>query len=252
MDIREEMIRSFLYNIDGRHQAENSVANEIHKTSVNSNTNSDDEMLFKYYTNQLKQYMLTIAQDVQEKSFTVQSYLLQTNKNNNKNNKSNVVEEDDDDDEEEDQFREAKEYSDEDDDDNNNNNKNNNQEQQENTQCTKLSEQDNAQSVNGEKMVDIVPTKCIVKIRNSQRHKHTSILHSQKAINYFVSNFMQTLKRELGAASCKLPRGPIETVNSTTTSTTVTNTVTNLSSASTNTNANVVVSTSNSKRSRKR
>lgn len=105
--------------------------------------------------------------------------------------------------------------------------------------------QDNAKDGSVSKIIDIVPTKCIVKIRNSQRNKHTSILNSQKGINFFVTNFMQTLKRELGAASCKLPRGPVETVD------TVTSTMTTTSTSS-NINTNVVANTSSSKRNRKR
>lgn len=57
----------------------------------------------------------------------------------------------------------------------------------------------------GEKARDVLPTKCIVRIRGSNRCKHTSILASTKAINYFRSNFMQVIRKELG--SSKLPRG---------------------------------------------
>lgn len=58
---------------------------------------------------------------------------------------------------------------------------------------------------------DIVPTKCIVRIRNSQCQKHTAILSTPKAINYFRSNFAQVMRKEL--SSSKLPRGAVEDVN---------------------------------------
>lgn len=52
---------------------------------------------------------------------------------------------------------------------------------------------------------DIAATKCIVRVRNSQRQKHTSILAAPRAINHFKSNFMQLLRKELNNSG--LPRG---------------------------------------------
>ncbi|GET85443.1 hypothetical protein, conserved [Leishmania tarentolae] len=52
---------------------------------------------------------------------------------------------------------------------------------------------------------DIVPTKCLVRIRDSQRDRHTCILSTAKAVNYFKSNFGQVLRKELSAS--RLPRG---------------------------------------------
>ncbi|CCW72346.1 unnamed protein product [Phytomonas sp. Hart1] len=55
---------------------------------------------------------------------------------------------------------------------------------------------------------DIAATKCIVRIRNSQRQKHTAILSTAKSVNYFKLNFMQVLRKEL--TNLNLPRGPVE------------------------------------------
>ncbi|KPI85345.1 hypothetical protein ABL78_5600 [Leptomonas seymouri] len=52
---------------------------------------------------------------------------------------------------------------------------------------------------------DAAPTKCIVRLRDSQRNKHTSVLSTAKAINYFKSNIGQVLRKELAGSS--LPRG---------------------------------------------
>ncbi|KAG5487912.1 hypothetical protein LSCM1_08227 [Leishmania martiniquensis] len=52
---------------------------------------------------------------------------------------------------------------------------------------------------------DVVPTKCFVRIRDSQRNKHTSALSTAKAVNYFKSNFGQVLRKELSGS--RLPRG---------------------------------------------
>ncbi|CBZ23074.1 conserved hypothetical protein [Leishmania mexicana MHOM/GT/2001/U1103] len=52
---------------------------------------------------------------------------------------------------------------------------------------------------------DIVPTKCFVRIRDSQRDKHTCVLRTAKSVNYFKSNFGQVLRKELSAS--RLPRG---------------------------------------------
>ncbi|KAG5508380.1 hypothetical protein JIQ42_08118 [Leishmania sp. Namibia] len=52
---------------------------------------------------------------------------------------------------------------------------------------------------------DVVPTKCFVRIRDSQRNKHTSVLSTAKAVNYFKSNFGQVLRKELSGS--RLPRG---------------------------------------------
>lgn len=52
---------------------------------------------------------------------------------------------------------------------------------------------------------DVVPTKCIVRIRSSQRDKHTAILSTAKAVNYFRSNLGQVLRKELSGS--RLPRG---------------------------------------------
>nr|CAJ2466249.1 unnamed protein product [Leishmania braziliensis] len=52
---------------------------------------------------------------------------------------------------------------------------------------------------------DIVPTKCLVRIRDSQREKHTCILSTPKSVNYFKSNFGQVLRKELSGS--RLPRG---------------------------------------------
>lgn len=52
---------------------------------------------------------------------------------------------------------------------------------------------------------DVAPTKCVVRLRDSQRNKHTSILSTAKAVNYFKSNLGQVLRKEL--AGSKLPRG---------------------------------------------
>ncbi|KAG5512092.1 hypothetical protein JKF63_07556 [Porcisia hertigi] len=52
---------------------------------------------------------------------------------------------------------------------------------------------------------DIVPTKCIVRIRDSQRDKYTSILSTTKSVSYFKSNFGQVLRKELSGST--LPRG---------------------------------------------
>lgn len=57
----------------------------------------------------------------------------------------------------------------------------------------------------GEQAKDVLPTKCIVRIRNSNRTKRTTIIASVKAANYFKSNFMQVIRKEL--ATSKLPRG---------------------------------------------
>lgn len=55
---------------------------------------------------------------------------------------------------------------------------------------------------------DVAPTKCIVRVRDSQRNKHTAILSTAKAVNYFKSNIGQVLRKEL--ASSRLPRGGAE------------------------------------------
>lgn len=52
---------------------------------------------------------------------------------------------------------------------------------------------------------DIAATKCIVRIRNSGRLRHTGILSTPKAVNYFKSNIMQVLRKEL--SNSKMPRG---------------------------------------------
>lgn len=52
---------------------------------------------------------------------------------------------------------------------------------------------------------DIAPTKCIVRLRDSQRNKFTSLLSTAKAVNYFKSNIGQVLRKEL--AGSKLARG---------------------------------------------
>ncbi|RNF21736.1 hypothetical protein TcG_03054 [Trypanosoma cruzi] len=57
----------------------------------------------------------------------------------------------------------------------------------------------------GEQARDVLPTKCIVRIRGSGKQKHTAILTSTKSVNYFKSNFMQVIRRELSGS--KLPRG---------------------------------------------
>ncbi|RNF14549.1 uncharacterized protein Tco025E_05857 [Trypanosoma conorhini] len=57
----------------------------------------------------------------------------------------------------------------------------------------------------GEQARDVLPTKCIVRIRGSGRQKHTAILTSTKSVNYFKSNFMQVVRKELSGS--KLPRG---------------------------------------------
>lgn len=50
--------------------------------------------------------------------------------------------------------------------------------------------------------------KCLVRARNSQRQKHTTVLASAKAVNYFRGSFMQLVRKEM--AACRLPRGPPE------------------------------------------
>lgn len=55
---------------------------------------------------------------------------------------------------------------------------------------------------------DILPTKCIVRMRNSQRDKYTGILSSKKAVNTFRTQFMQVVRKELSNA--KLPRAPAD------------------------------------------
>ncbi|EKF32236.1 hypothetical protein MOQ_003917 [Trypanosoma cruzi marinkellei] len=57
----------------------------------------------------------------------------------------------------------------------------------------------------GEQARDVLPTKCIVRVRGSGRQKHTAILTSAKSVNYFKSNFMQVIRKELSGS--KLPRG---------------------------------------------
>ncbi|KPA74837.1 hypothetical protein ABB37_08859 [Leptomonas pyrrhocoris] len=56
--------------------------------------------------------------------------------------------------------------------------------------------------------VDAAPTKCVVRLRDSQRNKHTAILSTAKAVNYFKSNIGQVLRKEL--AGSRLPRGGAE------------------------------------------
>ncbi|ORC85008.1 uncharacterized protein TM35_000391820 [Trypanosoma theileri] len=63
----------------------------------------------------------------------------------------------------------------------------------------------NSDALLGEKGRDILPSKCIVRIRGSGKQKHTSIICTTKAVNYFKSNFMQIIRKELG--NSKLPRG---------------------------------------------
>ncbi|RNF01206.1 hypothetical protein TraAM80_07144 [Trypanosoma rangeli] len=57
----------------------------------------------------------------------------------------------------------------------------------------------------GEQARDVLPTKCIVRIRGSGKQKHTAILASTKAVNYLKSNLMQVIRKELSGS--KLPRG---------------------------------------------
>jgi hypothetical protein len=60
---------------------------------------------------------------------------------------------------------------------------------------------------------DVAATKCIVRLRDSQRNKHTAILSTAKAANYFKSNIGQVLRKEL--AGSRLPRGGAEEMDST-------------------------------------
>lgn len=53
---------------------------------------------------------------------------------------------------------------------------------------------------------DILPNKCIVRVRSSQRVKQTMILSKVKDIHHFVSNFSQVMRKEL--SSSRLPRAP--------------------------------------------
>eukprot|EP00796_Vickermania_ingenoplastis_P006259 gene6259-4508_t len=64
---------------------------------------------------------------------------------------------------------------------------------------------------------DILPTKCIVRLRNSQHQKHSAVLHTAKAVNSFTSNILKVLRKEL-ANNSVLPRtGREETVPATAT-----------------------------------
>ncbi|KAK7198689.1 hypothetical protein NESM_000832600 [Novymonas esmeraldas] len=60
---------------------------------------------------------------------------------------------------------------------------------------------------------DVVANKCIVRIRDSQRNKHTAILSTAKAVNYIRSNLGQVLRKELSGS--RLPRSGVEEVDAT-------------------------------------
>ncbi|KAH9593297.1 hypothetical protein LSM04_008073 [Trypanosoma melophagium] len=69
----------------------------------------------------------------------------------------------------------------------------------------------NSDALRGEQVRDVLPTKCIVRIRGSGKQKHTSVICTTKAVNYFKSNFMQIIRKEIG--NSKLPRGEETTEN---------------------------------------
>lgn len=63
---------------------------------------------------------------------------------------------------------------------------------------------------------DIKPTKCIIRLRNSQKEKHSSILSEPKAINYFTSHTLEVIRKEFYNSSV-LPRGGKEKLDDQTT-----------------------------------
>lgn len=62
-----------------------------------------------------------------------------------------------------------------------------------------------ADLLHGEQVIDVLPTKCIVRIRGSGGKKHTTIISTPKGVNSFKSNFMQLIRKEI--SNSKLPRG---------------------------------------------
>lgn len=59
---------------------------------------------------------------------------------------------------------------------------------------------------------DIKPTKCIIRLRNSQKDKHSAILSEPKAINYFTSHILEVIRKEFYNSSV-LPRGGKEKID---------------------------------------
>nr|CCC89445.1 conserved hypothetical protein [Trypanosoma congolense IL3000] len=64
-----------------------------------------------------------------------------------------------------------------------------------------------ADLLNSAEVKDVLPSKCIVRIRSSGGKKHTAILTTPKSVNGFKSHFMQILRKELG--NSRLPRGEV-------------------------------------------
>ncbi|KAG8342982.1 hypothetical protein ERJ75_001330300 [Trypanosoma vivax] len=54
--------------------------------------------------------------------------------------------------------------------------------------------------LHGEQVRDIVPTKCIVRIRGSNGKKHTTILSTAKSVNSFKTNFMKIIRKEVSGS----------------------------------------------------
>lgn len=64
---------------------------------------------------------------------------------------------------------------------------------------------------------DIKPTKCIIRLRNSQHQKFSAVLHQTKAVNSFTGNILKVLRKEL-ANNSVLPRSGKEEVTAVPTS----------------------------------